>query len=299
MQLSLTTLAEIAASHRLDYEVVVVEWNPPADAGRIRDVIEVPASASGRVRFFEVGERLHHGVQPEETMPFCEYIAKNAGIRRARGDWILASTPDVIFNEDLVRYLARARLLENAFYRIDRVDTVAKLSLDMPWRKRLSACDASTVCVQSSRGPAPVNGLKPPQPYLVRRFLSLVQGRPVWGRPHIDNSEVHTNASGDFLLMARDDWFRLHGYTELCTHAHIDSIMCWTARSAGLDQVLLGGSMRLYHQEHDRAMHSVLPQTDLAPWRRRYEDSMREGMPLILNDEAWGLADHVLPETIL
>jgi len=299
MQVSLTTLAEIAALHGLDYELVVVEWNPPPDAAHIRDLIEIPAGARGRVRFMEVTPEVHRRLQSLESMPFCEYIGKNAAIRRSRGDWVLACTPDVIFSENLVRFLAKARLRGNAFYRIDRCDVADELPLEMSWRERLRFCDAATRWVQTRNGPMPATGLSPPRSPRTPRALSFVTGVGPWAASRIDNSQLHTNASGDFLLMSRDDWFRLRGYTELCTHGHIDSIMCWTASTAGLDQILLDGNMRLYHQEHDRSRHHLFPQTDLESWRQKYEDFLQRRIPLIFNDETWGLVGQTLPETIL
>jgi hypothetical protein len=299
MQVSMTTLAELASLCRLDYEVVVVEWNPPPQVARVRELLDVPPSARGRVRFIEVGPEAHSSRQPLASMLFCEYIGKNAGIRRSRGDWVLASTPDVVFNEALVRFLAGDRFRSNAYYRIDRCDVTGELPLEVPWRERLRLCDAATRSVQAWDGPRSVPGLRPVGSGGLLQALRRSAGLRRGSAARVDNSRLHTNASGDFLLMSRDNWFRLRGYTEICTHAHIDSIMCWTARTAGLDQVVLGGPMRLYHQEHDRSQHRLFPQTDLEAWRGKYEHSLRQGVPLICNDVAWGLADHVLHESVL
>src|SRR5206468_2183420 len=91
----------------------------------------------------------------------------------------------------------------------------------------------------------------------------------------------------------------LRGFTELSSHAHIDSIMCWTARSAGMEQVILDAGMRLYHQEHDRSLHSTMPLTDMWEWKSRYEEAMQAGTMLIENDDSWGLPGAELPEFVV
>ena len=106
----------------------------------------------------------------------------------------------------------------------------------------------------------------------------------------------HTNASGDFLLMARPVWFELKGYRELTTHAHIDSIMVWLAKSAGLRQVTLGAGMRLYHQEHDRSSHKTMPQTDWRPWKVQFDAALERGAVMATNNDDWGLASTTLME---
>jgi hypothetical protein len=122
MQVSLLSLAEAARQLHLDYEVVVVEWNPPSDKGALRELVSWPARDRGRLRFIEVPFQLHQTFEDSERIPFLECIGKNVGIRRSRGEWILCTTPDVIFNLHLVRYLVDANLDDGAFYRIDRTD---------------------------------------------------------------------------------------------------------------------------------------------------------------------------------
>src|SRR5277367_2468528 len=74
---------------------------------------------------------------PDETAP-CEIRcvetpavataakARNAGIREARGKFILATNPDVRFSDELVQFLASGRLDETRIYRADRYDVDAE-----------------------------------------------------------------------------------------------------------------------------------------------------------------------------
>src|SRR5262249_50076252 len=63
---------------------------------------------------------------------------------------------------------------------------------------------------------------------------------------------LHTNASGDFQLMSRDDWFELRGYAEFELYSmNIDSLFCHTARYAGLSEHVFQSPMCVYHIEHE------------------------------------------------
>jgi hypothetical protein len=68
-------------------------------------------------------------------------------------------------------------------------------------------------------------------------------GKPVY---------LHTNACGDFTMMAREHWFDVRGYTELNQFysMHLDSMLCYAAHHAGAPEELLPEPMRIYHIEH-------------------------------------------------
>jgi hypothetical protein len=299
MQTSMSTLAELGRVCKLDYELIVVEWNPPSCKKPLRELVSWPAYARGRLRFVEVPPSVHETIGCSEAMPFLEYIAKNVGIKRAKGDWILSTTPDCLFNKELVRFLARGRLESNSFYRVDRHDVGADITLDHSWRRRLQTCSENVIRV--NRLGETVERVPDLQRSRVTGSIGVLRRAiEAWfspdNSPAVGEERLHTNAAGDFLLMSRENWLRLRGFTELTTHAHIDSIMCWTAKSAGLKQAILREPIRLYHQEHDRSLHDSFPVTDWTIWHQRFLDCVERGMPLISNDEDWGLGETRLTE---
>src|SRR5207248_7928252 len=61
---------------------------------------------------------------------------------------------------------------------------------------------------------------------------------------------LHTNACGDFTMLAREDWERLRGYAELQIFSmHLDSLLLYEAYYLGLRQLVLQGAV--YHLEHE------------------------------------------------
>ncbi len=61
-------------------------------------------------------------------------------------------------------------------------------------------------------------------------------------------SFVHTNACGDFTLMAREHWCDLRGYPEFDLFSmNLDSILCISAHHGGAREQMLDEPMRIYH----------------------------------------------------
>jgi hypothetical protein len=62
---------------------------------------------------------------------------------------------------------------------------------------------------------------------------------------------LHTNACGDFTLLAREDWFRLRGYPEWPIFSwHLDSAILYAANAQDIRHTTLGPKYRIYHIDH-------------------------------------------------
>lgn len=129
-------------------------------------------------------------------------------------------------------------------------------------------------------------------------------GKPVY---------LHTNACGDFTLLAREHWFDVRGYAEMNEFSsHLDSLLCYAAHHAGVQEELLPEPMRIYHIQH-RAGYVSTPEGEgrlLARISQQgiqtvsYQDlvaliaQMRSlHAPVIFNRDDWGLAALTFPET--
>ena len=107
----------------LPSEIVVVEWNPPASRPRLIDALRLPAPTGPcQVRFVEVAPELHAALPNSAAIPLHQMIAKNAGIRRARGQFVLATNLDIVFSPELMGFLAQRGLERGRLYRMDRYD---------------------------------------------------------------------------------------------------------------------------------------------------------------------------------
>lgn len=126
---------------------------------------------------------------------------------------------------------------------------------------------------------------------------------------------VHTNACGDFTLMAREHWFDLRGYPEFDLFSmNLDSVLCVAAHHGGAREEMLAEPMRIYHIEHGSGSGwtpegqaklfariaaqglSFVDNEEVLVWAAQMN---RLNAPLIFNHEDWGMAGVELKETVL
>jgi hypothetical protein len=126
---------------------------------------------------------------------------------------------------------------------------------------------------------------------------------------------VHTNACGDFTLMAREHWFDLRGYPEFDLFSmNLDSVLCVAAHHGGAREQMLLDPMRIYHIEHGTGSGwtpegqaklferiaarglSFVDNEEVLLWAAQMS---RLNAPMIFNHENWGLVEFDLKETVL
>jgi len=313
-QIFFDILIAFARRYGLSCEIVIVEWNPVADAPRFRELLSWPGSLGPvTVRFIEVPAAVHDRLPNAQHIPFMNTRARNVGVRRARGTYILVTGADVVPSGGLIRFITNTVLSERTFYRIDRRDLSHRLPARWSPRWQLAYCRCQDVTVHTYYGsirecrrwhPSARRAIKARHQAVLEEYRRHLDS-PIYAGPTdafgqdrliIPADGLHRNGAGEFFLMHRDRWHELRGYTELSSRGHGDSLLCWTAASAGLDQVILGPPAYLFHQPHSRSAASQWPATDWRPWYARYLECRRTVTALITNAEDWGLRDAGLPE---
>jgi len=93
-----------------------------------------------QVRFIEVPPELHRRYAHADALRFYQMIAKNAGIRRARGRFVLATNIDILFSSELAAFFAQQLLQPGHMYRIDRHDAMTNVPVDAPVEEQLAYC---------------------------------------------------------------------------------------------------------------------------------------------------------------
>ena len=300
MQVFLNALSELCSRQESRWELIIVEWNPPPDKPGLAEVIKWPSSIdSDTMRIIQVPSEIHYRLPNSARMPMFEYIAKNVGIRRARGRFVLATNPDIIFSAELIKYLFSDKLRDDWFYRVNRYDVEKEIPLNMTVEEQLILCRRYSTKVALRLGTVNTNHdmlklMRLHAASVIRALTSKSSGSVVR-----DRFRLHTNASGDFFLMAKAKWDELRGYPEFKSHSFIDGYICAMAASLGLKQAVPSGKKRIYHQEHDRSEHSRRPLTDLDALYERGAIMLRSRTPIIFNGEDWGLAGDQLSVNIV
>jgi hypothetical protein len=141
----------------LDAEVLVVEWNPPSDRPRLHTLLQIPQPRVCTYRFIEVPAELHDTLQYGDVLPLFQMIAKNVGIRRARGRYVLATNIDIIFSNELIDYIASRRLEPGRMYRVDRHDIEADVPVWAPLDELQKYCREHQLRVHTKWGSCTVD----------------------------------------------------------------------------------------------------------------------------------------------
>src|SRR5262245_36569909 len=124
----------------LDAEVIIVEWNPPAGRPSIASLLMLPEQPFCAYRFIEVPSETHQTLRYADVLPLFQMIAKNVGIRRARGRFVLATNIDIIFSTDLIEFIASRQLDPMSLYRVDRHDIESDIPAEALLDDRLKYC---------------------------------------------------------------------------------------------------------------------------------------------------------------
>jgi len=318
LQVSVSAFIEQMERFDLPSELVLVDWNPPAGKD-LWHAIEWPATVRRcTVRVITVPPRVHETLPFADRLPILIHRARNVGIRRAHGEFVLPTSPDILFSNELAKWFGRRELDPSCMYRVVRRDVPDKALKFTSIDKRLRYC---------------------------RNHVQQIHKRD--SSYHIDGlPRLFTNAAGDFTLMSRDMYFRVHGIPEEREfHSmHFDGILCFMAHAAGAREVELGAPHRIYHVDHGapswraearwpERVASRVPIPGLATWlapiARRIAPPTsaidRRGVPYLdcstragqarfeklirslveepeafrYNDADWGLAQYALGEHVL
>src|SRR5262249_60024159 len=92
-----------------------------------------------RARIVTVGPEVHARFDPRGGLPLFQMIAKNAGIRRAQGRFVLATNVDLLFPDALFRTL-RDGLREGVLYRNDRLDVARDIPESASLEAQIAFC---------------------------------------------------------------------------------------------------------------------------------------------------------------
>jgi hypothetical protein len=152
-QLFIDGLTAQAEHHRVHIELIVVEWNPPADRPPLAEALQWPEGTQYfDARIVVVPPSLHHRLAHSTRLHLFQMIAKNVGIRRARGRFVLATNIDVLFSHELIQKIGSRKLSHQALYRVDRYDVEADVPVDGSPDERLSWCEQHVLRVCQREG---------------------------------------------------------------------------------------------------------------------------------------------------
>lgn len=266
--------------HSLRAELILVDWNPPEGKLSLAEVLRYPKDKGPcSVRIIQVPPEVHAKLDNADKIHLFQMIAKNVGIRRAKGQFVLATNIDVLFSDSLMKFI-KAKLRPGILYRVDRLDIPEQLPETTCFDEILRFCASNFFRINSKQGTIHKNKsrffkiINTPIYNLIRHALHLIKSVrltdlfnliafPIKKFKKIIKITIclifpnnsfypHTNACGDFTLLSYEDWSKLKGYPEWAIFSwHIDSVLLYQARQHGIKELDLPRKLSIYHIEHE------------------------------------------------
>ncbi|OWY19292.1 hypothetical protein C7N43_29295 [Sphingobacteriales bacterium UPWRP_1] len=304
--------------HRLPTELLFVEWNPPQNAPLLHEVLPKPVNHPFlTIRYVVVPPQIHQTYRFAGVMPLYQMIAKNAGIRRAKANFILCTNVDLLFSDELFSILAQQNLQENCFYRANRCDIPATIQDSWSFEQQLQFAQSNIMNrVGLSNYYLHLTNAHPlltKNKWIARQVNYLVGLKRKWFNNRQETAlwTLDTDACGDFTLMSAKAWHDIQGYPELDLYSiHIDSMGLIAAAALGYQQIVFDETACTYHIDHTDGWASMNPIEKVHFWHKKpgigWDIVSQCGQYLLqhkttynLNQPNWGFADTALEEIVL
>jgi hypothetical protein len=251
----------------INCELIIVDWNSPK---KLRNKLVVPKLNKNQIiRIIEVPNKIHKNFKNYKKLNIFQMIAKNVGARRATGKYLILTNMDIIFSNNLLKFLKNNKLDENCIYRVDRYDInfnkfsnykINEKTLDdniTHINKKYYTHDLVKnvkYWTYNSFFGFIINFLKL---FTTKNLLNFFTKSKLKIKINylksilniIKSPKLHTNACGDFQLISKKTFFNLSGYYEYDGYSfHIDSILMWKAYFMGYKFKEL--KFKIFHINH-------------------------------------------------
>ena len=283
----------LSRKYETNIELIIVEWNPPSGRLRMREAFAYPITSPFiDYNIVTVPNSVHNSYKYSQNLPLYQMIAKNVGIRRSRGKFVLATNIDILLSEKLFVAITHPQLEHGKIYRSNRWDIDRKvLEISEP-EQQLLACPS--MLLQTNY---PSGTVKPSD-----QVPDTTDSRISWF------PDLHTWACGDFQLMHREDWAKIGGYSEIDAYSyHIDSLFALTCYHAGFIEHRFDNTLAHYHIDHTLGIqvnaseytineNKTIKHLSLGDLLNLHLSMHNKKDYLLFNHDDWGLADHELPQ---
>ena len=261
-QIFVDSFLEQCERHQVHAELILVEWNPPGDRAPLAEAIRWDCqNAWVDCRVITVPYERHILIRFGRVLPLFQMIAKNVGIRRARGEFVLATNIDILFSDELMVRIAQRDLRADRLYRCDRFDVDSSIQKAIPLDEKLGFAWRNLIRRNHRLRPPNVAALQiegAPLNVVIDAALASGQfeletegGSALVAKASIPSLWLHLNACGDFTLLHRDAWAKIGGYAEFEMYSmHLDSIGVVTAHLSGFRETWFPPPAVCFHIEH-------------------------------------------------
>lgn len=319
-------LNSMVEKEQLPTELIIVNYNPLADKPSMYEAIQWPKNRHYlTIRIINVPNEIHeqyfNDPNIRKPVPVFEYVGKNIGIRRAKGEFILASNPDIIYHPKIFKFIKKGWIKRGQFYRTDRCDykkgNIGALE-GHPDELQKIIDNVFRLFLKGNIYEYKKIGNFYTTLQLYRLYNDMWLQRELWKTEftgiskyfdlHLnpDNVEFfcHCNASGDFLMAHKSYWAALHSYPESTyLSLHTDSLMVIMLKALGLKEIVF--TVPIFHCDHERR-YDAAKETQNQVMRKLYTEMqtngkkmLRERKPIIYNEANWGAKGMIFEEDLV
>lgn len=322
LQNSISWNCQLLEEYRIPSEILIVNYNPLIDAVPLTQSIHIP---EGRhhvtIRVITVPTQIHeqyHDRAIRKKLPFYEFPAKNIGIRRAQGAYILSTNADILLHPALVKQISKQSLQPGNYYRANRID-YRNVNASTPTRELLKEAYKNAFLYSAKGFKYSLTKKIPLQIQLavIERFnnprlgwelfkikhQTVLSRYKIYHNPHNAEYRYHVTNCGDFMLMHRQHWMDLKGNPEnTYISTHTDALFVVMAAVSGLQEKVF--SHPVFHQEHERRFtwndidNSEEFRKVYLQFQEKAQQMMASGKAIIDNPENWGAAEASLLEEV-
>ena len=244
LKASFYTNIYLLEKNKIDSEIIMVDYNTPDNEQKLYEVLHINKLKYVKIRYIIVPPSFHKQFNGNKKLPM-NFNARNIGIRRSKGDFILSTCSDVIFSNELV--LKLKNLKEDKIYRVNRYDVNnCFLEFDLNYEEILDFCKKNIIDIHFNTNKG--------------NFI-----------PNTKIPMLHTNNCGDFQLAHKNIWFKLRGYPEIdLMGTHIDTLFEYMVYLSGYQEEIW--EEKIFHIDHPSRWLKPLYTHVLRNWRLLFKD---------------------------
>jgi hypothetical protein len=250
-QTTLSSVIDQLEKYKLKSEIIFTDYNSPPEKPFLKDVLLWPVQTKYcSIRSIIVSPSIHQRFDDSGKMPYNFSLAQNVGLRRARGKFVLVTSIDILFSNDLIELIARKTLQDDKIYRTDRQD-VSKKVLEIPsLSERLEFCRKNVIWIHTRNISVPV---------LRRKRHHLRSENLDFNAKITDFPNLHLNGA-DLLLMSKESWHSLRGFPERDNLGlGVEILLCNMAYLKGFEEKILPEQCSIYHIDHESRWRNTSP----------------------------------------
>lgn len=239
-------------------ELIIVEWNPPQNKPLLKDELPKPyGDCPVNLRYIVVPKEVHKKYNLSDRMPLFQMTAKNVGIRRAKGEFVLCTNIDLLFSDALFKFFHQKKCEQGVYYRANRIDVSNQILSLNDFDEQIKFAKKNIIEILGKQKgheflfglPNFFYGFKNSMKVLNQLYKFVLS--IIYSKEELALFSLDTSACGDFTLMHKKDWELIEGYPELDLYSiHIDSMGLIAAKAKGIQQEILPAKMCTYHIYH-------------------------------------------------